>query len=133
MKKLILMIFLFGMGLSFTACQDSSPQIELEITNLDLGEAVNGEIVSRDMLVRNVGQKPLKVETVTTSCGCTSATLKPMVVAPGGTANLHIEVDTGAHGLELTGPLVRQIFIVSNDPDQPEAEVELSVNILPRP
>jgi hypothetical protein len=85
------------------------------------------------VLVRNVGQKPLEIETITTSCGCTSATLEPMTVAPGGTANLHIEVDTGAHGPELTGSLVRQIFIASNDPNQPEAEVELSVNILPRP
>lgn len=133
MKKLIGLIFLLGMGLGFTACSGSSPQIELEITNLDLGEAVNGEIVSRDVLVRNVGQNPLEIETVSTSCGCTSATLDPMVVAPGASANLHIEMDTGAHGPELTGPLVRQVFIASNDPNQPEAEVELSVNILPRP
>jgi len=83
--------------------------------------------------VRNIGQKPLVVDSVSTSCGCTSATLEPMTIDPGETANLHIELDSGAHGDELTGPLIRQVFIASNDPQQPEAQVELSVDILPRP
>jgi hypothetical protein len=44
---------------------------------------------------------------------------------------LHIELDAGAHGPELTGRLVRQVFINSNDPAQPEVTVELVVNITP--
>jgi hypothetical protein len=70
-------------------------------------------------------------ETVTTTCGCTTATLNPMSIPVGGTATLHIEFDSGAHGPELTGQIMRQVILISNDPEQPEATVELVANILP--
>ncbi|KAA3661889.1 MAG: hypothetical protein DWQ04_15060 [Chloroflexi bacterium] len=44
---------------------------------------------------------------------------------------LFIEFDSGAHGPELTGTLIRQVFVVSNDPEQAEAVVKLAANILP--
>lgn len=133
MKKWIWLLLILGGGLGLAACSGRSPQIELEVTQMDFGDVVNGEIASRDVTIRNLGGKSLVIETVTTSCGCTSASVDPMAIGPGETANLHIEVNTGAHGPELTGPLVRQVFISSNDPNQPEAQVELAVNILPRP
>jgi hypothetical protein len=133
MRKVLLLVLMMSGVLALGACNGGTPQIELELTVMDLGEVVNGEIVSRDVSVRNVGEAPLIVDSVSTSCGCTSATLTPMTIAPGATANLHIELDSGAHGPELTGTLVRQVFINSNAPDQPEAQVELTVNILKRP
>jgi hypothetical protein len=42
---------------------------------------------------------------------------------------LHIEFDSGFHGPDLTGPLIRQVFIKSNDLQRPELQVELSVNV----
>jgi len=133
MRKILLMVLMMSGVLALVACTGGKPQIELELTAMDLGEVVNGDIVSRDVIVRNEGQVPLIVDSVSTSCGCTSATLAPMKIAPGATANLHIELDSGAHGPDLTGTLVRQVFLNSNDPDQPEAQVELTVNILKRP
>ena len=111
------------------ACSRGEPQIAVETAQLDFGDVPNGEIASRDVLVRNDGDSELVVEGISTSCGCTSATLEPMQIAPGESGTLHIEVDAGAHGPELTGPLVRQVFISSNDPTQPEVTVELAVNV----
>jgi len=71
------------------------------------------------------------VEAVSTSCGCTTATLEPMTIQPGETALLRIEFDSGAHGPEANGPLTRQVFIASNDPEQTETVVEIKANVLP--
>lgn len=109
----------------------SRPLIFVEQTSLDLGDVVNGEIVVRELEVKNTGQADLIIDAVTSSCGCTRASLEPMTIPPGGHGTLHIEFDSGAHGPDQNGELIRQIFIASNDPDQPEAIVELIANVLP--
>jgi uncharacterized protein (DUF58 family) len=128
---LFLALALLGL-LALAACSSGEPQIDLETTRLELGDVPNGQVVEREVTVRNTGTGELVVEEISTSCGCTSATLEPMQLAPGESGVLHIEFDSGAHGEELTGPLVRQVFLNSNDPAQPEATVELSVNVTAR-
>lgn len=132
MKKILLLLGLIVLGYGLVACSGKDPQIEVETAAIDLGEVVNGDVVVRDVMVKNVGSADLVIDNVSTSCGCTQASLDLMTIPPGGSATLHIEFDSGAHGEELTGDLVRQVFVVSNDPQQAEAIVELTATILPR-
>ena len=127
MKKWILVI---GLVILLSAC-GGQPQIAISENNLNLGDVVNGEVVKHELTVQNNGQADLVVESVTTSCGCTQVTLEPMTISPGEGGTLHIEFDSGAHGPEITGILIRQIFIATNDPQQSELVVELEANILP--
>lgn len=127
MNRILILILI---GLSLAACASGQPQMNLETSFFDFGDVVNGEILSRDVLVSNLGDKPLIAQSVSTTCGCTKATLEPMTIPPGGSANLHIVFDSGAHGPELTGQITRQIFITSNVPDQPESIVEFTANII---
>ena len=110
---------------------NGAPQLAADATRLDLGEVVNGVVVERDVAVRNDGDAPLVVTEVLTTCGCTTAALEPMTLAPGEAGNLHIIFDSGAHGPELTGPIMRRVILVSNDPILPEATVDLQAVILP--
>lgn len=130
MRKLMLNS-IFLVILLLTACSGGEPQLSLETTGFDFGGIVNGNIVSRDVTVKNEGDALLVVDTVSTSCGCTTATLEPMTIPAGGDAILHIEFDSGAHGPELTGEVMRRVIIASNDLIQPEAVVEFVANILP--
>ncbi len=129
-KRTLLFLFLLTVGLLLTAC-GGQPQINVEPIETDWGRVVNGDILSRDVAVRNDGAAPLIVESVSTSCSCTAATLTPMTIEPGETGTLHIEFDSGLHGPDLTGKLLRQIFIASNDPDLPEVIIEFSVVVDP--
>ncbi len=116
--------------LLLTACVPK-PAITADVTSFDFGDVVNGEIVSRNVTITNNGKGVLQVESVSTSCGCTTAVLDPMTLEPGQSGTLHIEFDSGAHGPELTGQVLREIFIVSNDPQQPELKIEFTANVLP--
>lgn len=129
MNKGILITFIIA-GMILTACAGGEPQINLETTNFDFGDVVNGDVLERDLVVNNKGNEPIIAQSVSTTCGCTTATLEPMTIPAGGSANLHITFDSGAHGPELTGQITRQIFIKSNDPNQPEAMVEFTANIV---
>ena len=108
-----------------------APRLSAESTLLQLGEVVNGVVVERQVAVSNSGDAPLIVSEVLTTCGCTTATLEPMTLAPGESGVLRIAFDSGAHGPELTGPVMRRVILVSNDPAQPEATVDLQAVILP--
>lgn len=130
MKRWLWVFAALLMAVFLTAC-DGQPQISVAETNLALGDVINGEVVVREISVQNKGQEDLIIEAVSTSCGCTQAAIEPMTIPPGGNGTLTVEFDSGAHGPELTGELIRQVFIATNDPDKPEIVVELKANILP--
>ncbi|MGB4871564.1 MAG: DUF1573 domain-containing protein [Candidatus Promineifilaceae bacterium] len=134
MKKW-LTLFAFCVGVTvltalLSACS-GKPAISVTDSLLALGDVVNGDVITREVSVQNNGQADLIIDTVTTSCGCTQATIEPLTIPAGSSGTLSISFDSGAHGPALTGPLVRQVFITSNDPQQPEITVELTANILP--
>lgn len=123
-----------GIGLTvilLVSCTGGTPDLVLSDTEVDLGEVVNGEVLTIEIPIQNTGNKELVIEAVTTSCGCTSAEVKPTRIAPGGEGVLYVQYDSGAHGPEANGPVMRQIFIASNDPDQPEAEIRILANVIP--
>ncbi len=122
-------LFVLGLALFLTAC-GGQPRIELEVEQFDMGEMVNGEVVTREVEVRNVGTADLLIEQVTTSCSCTTAQVEPSRIPPGGVARLRITFDSGAHGPSLQGQLVRQVFLKTNDPERPEVVVEFSAHVV---
>ena len=120
---------ILAVGILLVACSSGQPSITVEATSLDLGSVVNGDIVSRDLILRNDGEADLVIDSITTSCSCTQASVNLLTIAANQSGILHIEFDSGFHGSDLTGPLIRQVFINSNDPRQPELLVELSVYV----
>jgi hypothetical protein len=136
MNRIVSWIAALAALLLLAACGGASasaggPQIVLETSALELGDVPNGEIVERVVTVVNDGDAPLVVDAVTTSCGCTTAALEPMTIAPGESGVLRVAFDSGAHGPDLRGPLMREVRLLSNDPATPEAVVALTANILP--
>lgn len=129
-RGLIFLVVTAVLPFVLVAC-NGRPQMTLAENSLQLGDVVNGEVITRQVPVQNNGAADLVIENITTSCGCTQASLDPMTIPAGGSGVLSITFDSGAHGPGLTGPLLRQVFITSNDPQQPEMVLELAANILP--
>ena len=123
MHKRLLTILAAGWLLA--ACSPSAPDIDV-VSEFDLGSVDKGQLAAADLAVRNVGDGPLTVQSVSTSCGCTKATLSPMTVPAGGEARLHVEYDSGAHEEDL-GMIERTIFIASNDPDEEDIQIQFTV------
>ena len=86
-----------------------------------------GPITGRRTLaveVRNDGRAPLRVLAVTTSCGCTTATVGAMLIGPRDATSLSITFDPVAHGPQ-PGPARHAVYVRTNDPGAPETEVEV--------
>ena len=112
-------------AVALAGCGEGTPDIGV-VDSYDMGTVVKGELAVADLAVRNRGDGPLTVVAVSTSCGCTSATLTPMVIPAGGEGRLHIEYDSTAHESDL-GRIDRSIFISSDDPDEDDVQIRFTV------
>jgi hypothetical protein len=125
-KFVLTMIFL---GLLLGACGRAPPDILLWPEQIDMGQVPNGEIRQIEVEVQNIGESPLRIEQISTSCGCTTAGVDHSIVAVGETTILTVSFDSGAHGPEFTGSVVREVFLVTNDPDEEEVTFRFSADV----
>ncbi len=129
MHKRLLTILAAGWLLG--ACSPSVPDVDV-VSEFDLGRVEKGQVASADLTVRNVGDGPLTVHSVSTSCGCTKATLSPMIVPAGGEARLHVAYDSGTHEADM-GIIERSVFIASDDPDEGDLQIQFTVVVEANP
>jgi len=131
-RRFLSVLILAGAAVALlAACSPREPDIRLDQSQIDLGQVVNGEVRTFEVSVLNQGNTNLVIEAVSTSCGCTSAQVIPAALEPGERGLLQVTFDSGAHGPEELGPVMRQVFIASNDPDQPELDFRFTAEILP--
>lgn len=118
------------MSLLLGGCSGGPPDLVLREPSVDLGEVSNGQVKTIEVGVENAGRSDLVIEAISTSCGCTTASIEPMTIGPGQSGKLTVEYDSGAHGPDFTGTVMRQVFIDSNDPDQPEVEFRFTADVV---
>ncbi len=129
MRRIFLRTLLPVLLIWLLAACTAAPAIVVEPAEYDFGGIPPTELASATLLVRNTGDGDLKITGVTTSCGCTTASLSQTTLAGGETADLEITFDPQAHP-GLYGPLLRIIYLETNDPKQPELEVPVTVEVL---
>ena len=121
------------------------PQIVLEPQKVDLGNVSTKEgKVETSLTIANAGQKDLIVDSLSTSCGCTTVSVVnngqegpvfgtgspsegwSTTIQPGDTAELRVYYDPTFHQ-DARGPMMREIYVSSNDPVDPvvKAAIEL--------
>jgi hypothetical protein len=129
LSGLILLAFLGGYGYLRSA-QTNPPQIEITPASHDFGD-IPYHKVETDFQVRNAGGSMLEILSVSTSCGCTTAEIGSKALTAGQTAQLHVTFDPTLMGEK--GDILRMVYVKSNDPDRPEAEIELRGNVVQSP
>jgi hypothetical protein len=122
------------------------PQIVLEPQELDLGDVSTKEgKVETNIAIKNTGQKDLIVDSLSTSCGCTTVSVVnngqegpvfgagtppggwSTTIQPGETAELRIYYDPTVHK-DARGPMMREIYVSSNDPVDPVVKAAIELN-----
>ena len=130
----IIIIFLILIGLSaifgyYSIIYKGVPKIEITPSYKDLGD-VTKEGFSYTFSVRNVGRKPLEIEKVTTSCGCTLATIESEHILPGESTGLLVTFNPKLMKEEIKGKVSRTIFIKSNDLENPDIQIKITANVV---
>ncbi len=120
-------LILLPVALFLSACFFDAPKIDV-ITQHDLGIIAKGQIAQASFSVRNTGSAPLEIQSVSTSCGCTKASVTPRTIPAGGEGILEVAYDSGAHEADM-GKITRLVFLHTNDPDKDSVRIQLDVQI----
>lgn len=108
-----------------------TPQADVTLTptNRDLGYVGNKDVVDLHYAVVNQGNQDLIVDSMVTSCGCTTAELSNNIIPPGTRADLKVRFDAGFHQVEHGEQVVRLVWLKTNDPDTPIATARMTATI----
>src|ERR1700751_213317 len=100
-------------------------QLRWETRELEFSPPVNETQVTAHFKFQNVGQSEIKITSVNTSCGCTTAALEKKTIAPGEKGEIKATFDIG----ERVGLQQKTILVESTDPESPKTSLALKVHI----
>ncbi|MCF6284646.1 MAG: DUF1573 domain-containing protein [Candidatus Hydrogenedentes bacterium] len=104
----------------FVATAYAGPAIMSPAPVFDFGEMDNSQKVLHDFVLKNVGDEPLEISNVKTSCGCTVAKLENKTLEPGEETKISATLNLkGKQGNQS-----KKITVFSNDPEAPSFYLE---------
>jgi hypothetical protein len=103
MKRFTLLLLLFSLaamaGYSQSMVKRNTETLGLKEVAFDFGRIPQGKPVTHNFEVVNNGKKPLILENVEASCGCTTPEWSPEPVAPGGKTIIKVGFNASSAGL----------------------------------
>jgi uncharacterized cupredoxin-like copper-binding protein len=103
-----------------------APQLYFSETQHDFGTVREGQVVDYTFKFKNTGKGVLEVKNVSTSCGCTVASISSKKLEPGKEGTLRVELDTK----NREGKMNRNVTIQSNDPSEPNKALLIFADII---
>ncbi|MBD0331703.1 MAG: DUF1573 domain-containing protein [Chitinophagaceae bacterium] len=86
----------------------------IDSTFQDLGKIHEGQVVEITWKFKNIGNKPLVIESASASCGCTVAERPEQPVAPGDEGTIKAKFDSKGR----VGEQRKQVYVVTNTSDR---------------
>jgi hypothetical protein len=100
-------------------------QLQWESRELEFSPSADQTHVTAHFKFQNVGQSEIKITSVSTSCGCTTAALEKNTIAPGEKGEIEATFNVG----ERVGLQQKTILVESTDPESPKTSLALKVHI----
>jgi hypothetical protein len=107
------------------AAELKGPHLVVEPPTHDFGKVLQNKTVTKEFTIKNTGTEDLVISEVTTSCGCTAASLTTKSLKPGASTALGVSVDTRS----TPGKLERYVTITSNDAQKKTLVVTVSADV----
>lgn len=124
--KIILSLILLLIALSLSGCnQPEPPKLILSEESWYFGELAPDQKPSHHFVITNEGEKALMIDSVYSSCACVTLELAEKEIPPGHETQLTATFDP--YGYE--GEVSKTITIKSNDSDNPEKKIEVSITV----
>lgn len=123
MKTIVSFLVVVFAGL-YTVNAQTAPKFQFDSEVIDYGEIKKGSDGVRVFEFKNVGNAPLVIEEVNSSCSCTVPSWTKSPIAPGESGRIEVQYDT-----EIVGPIRRTISIYSNA-DEPTKAVKIKGKVL---
>tara|TARA_A100001015_G_scaffold146863_1_gene162818 strand:- start:7840 stop:8211 length:372 start_codon:yes stop_codon:yes gene_type:complete len=122
MKNLLFLFIAISSGFVFS--QEVGPKIEFESLEINYGKISKGDNGIRVFKFTNVGSKPLIINKVYSSCGCTIPKKPSSPIGPGQDDEIQVKYDTNR-----VGPIRKSITVLSNAINSPTMSLKITGNV----
>lgn len=103
----------------------SGPRIEFDNDTFDFGTLYQRETVEHEFTVRNVGDGPLTITKVVSTCACAATAPSKKELGAGESGAIKVEVRAGL----LRGKLTKAVYVESNAVNEPRATLTITGEI----
>ena len=121
--KNILFLFI-AMNSSFIFSQEVGAKIKFESLEINYGQISKGDNGVRIFKFTNIGSKPLIIDKVCSSCGCTIPKKPSSPIDPGQDDEIQVKYDTNR-----VGPIRKTITVLSNAINSPTISLKITGNV----
>ena len=129
---------------NYSTSDKERPKIEVKTAFSDLGKMKVSDEKSADFTIKNIGQKPLQLSRISSSCNCTfgqviidgkesefygmhSISALAGEILPGKTGA--IRVIYRPYIMPVYGPIDREVYMETNDPENPNLVFKVRANV----
>ncbi|TRZ49850.1 DUF1573 domain-containing protein [bacterium] len=130
---------------SYAKTDVQKPKAELPVTYIDAGTSKVNDTITRDYVVKNIGDKPLQLSGINSSCDCTSAKIisgnketkesgmgkrstEVVEIAPGTEAIIRVIYRPSI--MPVYGAVFREVYVNTNDPNLSKIILRIKANII---
>ena len=105
--------------------QEKGALISFETDTIDYGEILKGSNGVRTFTFQNIGDVPIEIQGVKSSCGCTVPKKPNEPIPPGGKGEIQVKYDTNRIGV-----FRKTITVNTNAPSSPIIALKIKGNVL---
>jgi len=113
------------------AYKESNVQVALSPETHALGTVVYGDVATTTFTLTNYTPLPLKVTRVSTSCGCTKASVEKEGLGAYESTTVNVSFDPAVHKDDTDiGDIKRTIYIETDNPNFPDLESTITATVV---
>ena len=105
------------------------PEIEFVEESYEVGEIIEGDVITHTFKFKNIGKAPLNIEKAEGTCGCTQPSYPFLAIAPGEEG----EIGVNYHSVGKSGPQKPEIIVHSDAKNNPIKTLFLELNVKDKP
>ena len=105
------------------------PEIEYLEDTYDVGDIIEGDVITHSFTFKNVGKLPLNIEKAVGTCGCTQPSFPFLSIEPGDVGTIGVSY----HSVGKSGPQKPEIIGHSDAKNDPVKTLFLNINVKDKP
>lgn len=111
--------------------KEQEVSVEIHPNKQDLGKVIYGDVATTSFTLTNYTPLPMKITRVSTSCGCTKASVEKETLSAYESTTVNVSFDPAVHKDDTDlGELTRTIYIETDNPNFTDLESIITANVI---
>lgn len=113
------------------AYKEQQVSVQLWPDKQELGTVIYGDVATTSFTLTNYSPLPLKITRVSTSCGCTKASVDKEELGAYESTTVNVSFDPAVHKDDTDlGELTRNIYVETDNPNYSDLETIITANVI---